>query len=69
MNKTVVVFDGKEFDGGGWPTSGYPATLVGCIAWFNAKLALIPEEYRDKARCHITSYGRIWIEYDCRDKP
>jgi hypothetical protein len=73
MNKTVAVFEGEQFDGDDWPTPGYPATLVGCIAWFNAKLQLIPEEYRDEARCEVSSrssyyeggnHGYIRIEYD-----
>jgi len=65
----VAVFDGEEYDGD-WPAK-YGDTLIGAIAWFNAKLALIPAEYRSSARCQIHSvggyegdrYGRIQIDY------
>lgn len=65
---TVTVFDGEQHNGD-WPA----LRLVDAIAWFQAKLAEIPEEYRAEARCEIDSssgyedchYGHILISY-CR---
>lgn len=67
---TVEVCNLEQYDGD-WPTSDCPSTLMGAIAWFNNKLAEIPEEYRATARCEIAStggwegchYGHIEINY------
>lgn len=62
----VTVFDKEQYDGE-WPDG----RLVDVIAWFQAKLAEVPEEYRAEARCEIDSasgyegshYGHIAISY------
>ena len=66
QNKTITVFRQEQGDGE-WP----PEDAKGCMAWFAAKLALIPEEYRDNARIEFdsiasyedASYATIEITY------
>lgn len=66
---TVTVFTGEQYDDG-WPCP-YQTTLVDLISWFEAKLAEIPEEYRNVATCEIdsvrswedTHYAQIEISY------
>lgn len=66
----IIVCDIEQYDGD-WPTPEYPTLLLDAIAWFQAKLQQIPEEYRAQARCTIGStssydnhYGHIEISYD-----
>ena len=48
----VTVFDDDPRNGD-WPEG----SLVEVIAWFQAKLESIPEEYRASAKCEIASEG------------
>jgi hypothetical protein len=51
----VTVFNSEQYDPD-WPFN-YDTKLKDVVHWFNAKLAEIPAEYRDKARCDIDSNG------------
>lgn len=62
----IKVFEQEQHDGE-WP----PTKAVDCIAWFQAKVSEIPEEYRATATIEIDSaggyegshFGKITISY------
>ncbi len=63
--KTVVVFDKEQYDGE-WP----PTDAAGALAWFAAKVAEVPAEFRHTAKIEIegvtsydSGYARILITY------
>lgn len=66
-----TVYCKERYDTSDWP----PEDFIGAIAWFNAKLELIPEEHRVFAKCEFesissyndSSYVSIGIYY-WRDK-
>jgi hypothetical protein len=60
ISKTVEQYDGD------WP----PESAAECIAWFQAKLASVPEEFRvtarielDSTRSYDSSYATIEFSY------
>lgn len=64
MNIKITVFNVKEYDSQkDWP----PSNAVEFIKWFQGKLDLIPEEYRNVASIDLethTSYDSSEIEID-----
>lgn len=54
MNEVVRVdvFSGQRYDGD-WPPDGFTDAL----AWFQDKLAQIPDKFKGVARCEISSEG------------
>lgn len=57
MTEPIIVQDRFFYAGkhsGNWPFS-YDAKLTEVVAWLNAKLLEIPEQYRDEAYCEISS--------------
>jgi hypothetical protein len=67
MKKTITVFDLERYDGE-WP----PEDAGVCLAWFSAKIASIPAEFRSTARIEFESasgyegchYAEIKITYE-----
>lgn len=59
MDIIVDVFNSEQYDGRDWPSEN----AIDFIGWFNEKISLIPEEFRDSSTIDISSpYDYVSIE-------
>jgi hypothetical protein len=59
MDIRVDVFNSEQYNGRDWPSEN----AIDFIGWFNEKISLIPEEFRDSATIDISSpYEYVSIE-------